>query len=525
MSDRLRMTGMASGMDTQSIVQQLVDAQSYKKTKLKNNQTKLEWKQESWKTLNSKIYNFYNTKLGEMKYDAFFNKKKANIVDSSIAQVSADGNAVNGVQTLAVKKLAKSSYVTGKQLEGSSNATLAAAYMDEDFGDRTYRIKKGKDDPGTEVTINSQMTLSQVANEFSKAGINASYDEKTQRFFLSSKESGADNQFSFEVKDGDEWSKDAAENDGFLKNLGITKETAGKVIEGSDAEIELNGVSFTSKTNMFNINGLSITATKVSDYVMKDGAEDTEENADKRVYTTTNVSTETDVDSIYDSIKGFFKEYNELINEMAKLYNAENAKDYDILTEEQKDSMTDEEVEKWEGKIKDGLLRRDEDLRTAMETLRNGMAESFDIGGQKFSLSSFGINTLSYFEAADNEKYAFHIDGDKDDTHTASGKDRLRTALSDDLDTVRSFFKQLVGATYTTMSKQMQSSEYRSVYSMYDDKALQKEYDQYTEDIKREEERVSNYEDKWYDKFAKMESAMEKMNSKTSALSSILGMN
>ena len=210
---------------------------------------------------------------------------------------------------------------------------------------------------------------------------------------------------------------------------------------------------------------------------------------------------------------------------MAKLYNAENAKDYDILTEEQKDSMTDEEVEKWEGKIKDGLLRRDEDLRTAMETLRNGMAESFDIGGQKFSLSSFGINTLSYFEAADNEKYAFHIDGDKDDTHTASGKDRLRTALSDDLDTVRSFFKQLAGATYTTMSKQMQSSEYRSVYSMYDDKALQKEYDQYTEDIKREEERVSNYEDKWYDKFAKMESAMEKMNSKTSALSSILGMN
>jgi flagellar hook-associated protein 2 len=84
--------------------------------------------------------------------------------------------------------------------------------------------------------------------------------------------------------------------------------------------------------------------------------------------------------------------------------------------------------------------------------------------------------------------------------------------------------KQMTGDIYSKMTTQMKSSEYRSVYSMYDDKALQKEYDQYTEDIKKEEERISNFEDKWYDKFAAMESAMEKMNSKTSALSSLLGM-
>ena len=42
MSDLLRMTGLVSGLDTQSIVQGLVSAASYKATKLKNNQKKLE---------------------------------------------------------------------------------------------------------------------------------------------------------------------------------------------------------------------------------------------------------------------------------------------------------------------------------------------------------------------------------------------------------------------------------------------------------------------------------------------------
>ena len=81
------------------------------------------------------------------------------------------------------------------------------------------------------------------------------------------------------------------------------------------------------------------------------------------------------------------------------------------------------------------------------------------------------------------------------------------------------------GDLYKTMTKQMSSTEYRSVYSMYDDKALQSEYDKYTKDIANEEEKLSDYEDKWYDKFSKMESAMEKVNSKSNAISSLLGMN
>ena len=66
MSDLLRMTGMYSGMDTESIVSQLVKTKSTKVTNLKNEQKKLEWKQTAWQDLNSKIYNMYSKTLSNL---------------------------------------------------------------------------------------------------------------------------------------------------------------------------------------------------------------------------------------------------------------------------------------------------------------------------------------------------------------------------------------------------------------------------------------------------------------------------
>ena len=93
-----------------------------------------------------------------------------------------------------------------------------------------------------------------------------------------------------------------------------------------------------------------------------------------------------------------------LMNEMDKLYNAASSKGYEPLTSEEKDAMTDDEVEKWETKIKDSLLRGDSELDTISSAMRQAMLSTFDIDGKTYSLSSFGINTLGYFEAADNEK-------------------------------------------------------------------------------------------------------------------------
>ena len=541
MSNRMRMSGINSGMDTQSIVEQLVEAKGKKKEKLKKQQTKLEWKQDTWKSLNSKLFSLYNEQFGTLKLQGSFKNKKASIVDSSIASVTADSNAVNGTQSLAVKQLAKTAYVTGKNLGDNvkGSTKLSDLLGDDAFTDVVYDgenptdvkcttlniFKDNNTTDGKSILLTNDMTMDQVAEQFANAGLTASFDSNTHRFFISSKTEGGDG--NFRITQGNSTTdllradstgllgKELAASK-FLDGLGITESASGSgFIEGQNAKILLNGAEFESNTNLFQINGLNITATKVSEKV-GNGEND---------YATTNISTQTDVDGAYNMIKDFLKKYNEIIKEMDKLYNEKPNKNYEPLTSEEKDAMSEEEVKEWETKIKDSLLSRDDNLRTLISTLKDGMSKSITLGnGKQYTLASFGINTLSYFEAADNEKGVYHIDGDSDDEKSKGNDDKLRAALTDNLDDTMNFFNELAKGVYDSLGKQMaRVPDYRSFQTLYDDKMLQKEYDNLTADIKKEEDYLSDYEDKWYDKFAAMEKAMSKVNAKSNALAGLFG--
>ena len=100
MSDLLRMTGMYSGMDTESVIQQLVAAKATKVTNLKNDQKKLEWKTSLWQDLNKRIYKLYTGTLYNMRLAGSYAKKKTTISDPTKATITAGDGAVNGVQSL-----------------------------------------------------------------------------------------------------------------------------------------------------------------------------------------------------------------------------------------------------------------------------------------------------------------------------------------------------------------------------------------------------------------------------------------
>ena len=119
MSDRMRITGMVSGMDTESIVQQLVAVKQKKVDDLKNDQKKLEWKQNAWQDLNTKIYNFYSGTLSKLRLSSAFKKQKTTVSDTTKASVTASGSAVNGMQTLQIKEIAKQGYLTGVKLNSN----------------------------------------------------------------------------------------------------------------------------------------------------------------------------------------------------------------------------------------------------------------------------------------------------------------------------------------------------------------------------------------------------------------------
>lgn len=548
MSDLLRMTGMYSGMDTESIVSQLVKTKSTKVTNLKNEQKKLEWKQTAWQDLNSKIYNMYSKTLSNLRLTSAYSKKSTVSSDSTKATVVASEGAVNGTQTLQVNKLAKSGYLTGAKLDGKTTTTTGTdgkdvtkvvnwettdklSEIDSNLTGKTISLTTGTgtDAKTTDIEITADMTINDLVAKFKDAGVNASFDTTNQRFFINSTGTGSAKNFTLSSDDSTALASLGLDPNATYTDINGSKNSCVK-IEGQDAEIVLNGATFTSDSNTFSINGLTINTLGVTDEEIS-------------------IVTSTDYDGIYNTIKDFLTEYNDLINEMDKLYNADSARKYDMLTDDQKESMTDDEVEQWEDKIKSALLRKDNSLYNVMNTLTTTMMDGYyennlsdkqkknmsaseisawykENGGKKHYLSDYGIGTLSYFEAQDNEHHAYHINGDADDEFTSTKEDKLKAAIADDPEGTANFFATLCKTLYSKLDETMsESTEYSSIYKVYNDKQLKKDYKDYTTKIRDAEDELNDYEDRWYNKFSKMEVALSKLQSQTSSISSMLGSN
>lgn len=295
-------------------------------------------------------------------------------------------------------------------------------------------------------------------------------------------------------------------------NTSIEYNTDARKIDGCDSEIYLNGIKYTGSSNSYSINGLNITAQVVTD---TDGKV-SDANA-------ISITTSTDTQGIYDKIKDFLSQYNSLINEITSLYNADSAKGYEPLTDDEKDAMSDTEVEKWEQKIKDSLLRRDDNLESLMSAMTSAMSGSVEVNGKKMYLSNFGIRTLGYLNAPKNQQNAYHIDGDEDDANSSGNADKLMTAITNDPDTVINFMQGLADNLYKSVHTKMQSSSLSSIYTVYNDKEMASEYSDYTDLIKKWEEKLQDKEDYYYKKFSSMETALSKLNSQTSSLSGLFG--
>lgn len=737
----IRITGMNSGLDTESIITELVKAKSEKKDSLVKAQTKLQWKQEAWKELNSKVYSLYTKTLSNMRFESDYLKKTTKVGNANAATVITGGSAVNGVQTLKIDKLAKSGYLTGAKL--SNTKQYSGGTKLKDLLPESASISNGKIDitvggKTTQIEVNDDTTINSFVSQLQSAGVNASFDAQNQRFFISAKKTGASSDFAltgtnteglealkamglavapstdsteyqaymkyakksadgssyesksvaeladiiqaeaeakykevenltkqleenetaqneitskytdeggnFTLKTKDEldtlladnqsaiddnktrmeeietslsrWaeieeelqkadlseedrqallgeqnalgSKDALEaekatlaeentaleetkselnsqltdrnkldelvkkhsdietsinsaseyftmteaDDGTV-TITATEKMNQKVLDdaavavgalnspvvsvgadgkgatriyGQDAVIYLNDAEFTSTTNTFSINGLTITANMETDEEFT-------------------ITTEDDTDGIYDMIKNFFKEYNTLINEMDSLYNAESSKGYEPLTDEEKEAMNEKDIEKWEEKIKKSLLRKDSTLSTVASAMKSIMAEGIKMSnGKTMYLSDFGIGTLGYFNSADNEKNAYHIDGDKDDAATSGNADKLKTAIANDCASVVEFFTTLSKNLYSKLGDMMKKTNYSSSFTLYDDVAMKDEYDDYKDKIAKQEQKITDFEDRYYKKFSAMETALAKLQSKESAISGLLGM-
>ena len=355
---------------------------------------------------------------------------------------------------------------------------------------------------GTEIATTGTMTIRQLTDKFKEIGINASFDSKQQRFFLSSKESGAANDIQLTSDTAGVLAKRGLDTS--VTNADPTQNAV--KIDGKDATIIYNGATITSSTNDISVNGLNITVNDVTtDETGKD--------------TPIKLSVTNDVDAIYDSVKDFVKAYNTLVKELSDKYSAKAAKGYEPLTDDEKEEMSEKQIEQWETKIKDSLLRRDSTISSLTSTMRTALSSSVEIDGKSYSLVSLGIKTGLY-----TENGQLHIDGDKDDASVSNNEDKLRKMIEEDPDKVYQILTGVGNQLYDKLKDSMSSIKgLRSALTVYNDKEMDTQITSYTKKIAEMEEKLQDMEDRYYKKYAALETAMSKLNAQSSQLAGFFG--
>lgn len=255
-------------------------------------------------------------------------------------------------------------------------------------------------------TYKKDATLSQVMRDINankEAGINASYSETSNKFVLTSKETGAGSKVEITGADSlagqlfgkaDEHGKDAVIN--------VT-------VNGEEKEL-------TRPSNEIDIDGLKVTISGTFGYG-KDGKIDP---AEKVTFTS-----KPDTDKMFEAIKTMVEDYNKIVESVYKEMTTKPNRDYKPLTDEQKKEMSKEQIEKWEEKAKEGLLFADTQLRSLHDALRF----VFNPGGEAGAkLRAMGI------EPTDNYK-----DGGK----IKLDESKLKAALNSNPEGVKDAFNAL----------------------------------------------------------------------------------
>ncbi|WP_026521624.1 flagellar filament capping protein FliD [Butyrivibrio sp. VCB2001] len=508
----IRITGMNSGLDTESIITALTQTKQTRLDNFKGDQKKLTWTQDKWKELNKKAVSFYNGTLASMRFSSAYTKKTTSASNANAVSVVTGDTAMNSTQTLDITSLAKAAYLTGNEVKvGNEKASkeTAASELGLNVGD-SLKFYIGNDQSDVlEVGIEEGDTIGSILDKLKDAkslntdtSLNFNFDEANGRFFVASKTEGEKAAFHIASDSADTMAKL-----GIALN-GTDEASSSNYVTGTSAKITLNGVEYTSESNTFEVNGLTITAKEIASGVT--------------------LTTKQDTSGIYDNIKKLLSEYNDLMKEFATAYNADKATKYKMLTDDQKDEMSDKEVEEWENKIKTGLLSGNETLANLRNGLRGVMGQGYDITlkdgtTSKFYLSNFGIATGSYFNTEENERDSFHIDGDKDDNSTSGNADKLSALISSDPDAVQSFFTQLSRDIYTKMSDLMKGTAYSSAFTIYEDKLMASQYSSYTTKVSDAQKALEAAQDKLYKKYSRMETTLAKINNNSGSLSSFFG--
>lgn len=484
----MRVGGLASGIDTEEIVSQLMEAERAPLIKLEQDQQRISWKTDAFRDINTQLKELDDI-VNEMKYSKSYKSKSTSTSDDGAVTANANSSASEGTYNIKVDQLASGEIHAGNtgsidsETFKANEGTYKFSMYDENGEKQTYQFDVEEDD-----------NLNDVLKKINNAGegnVRASYDASSKRVIMETTRTGVYNPGT----DSDNYGGEIIFEDNFFEDtLKLTNRN-----DAQNAKFEYNGLETESKENNYTINNIHFTFNNVTD-------------GNTRVTVTNNV------DDAYDNIKNFVDKYNEIIDTMNTSQREEKHRNFPPLTKEQEEEMTDREIEKWEEKAKSGILRGESSIRNGMLKMRQSTQAKVDTDGAYSLLSQIGITTTGDYQDGgkleiDEGKLKEALSNNADDVYelfvnSSEGEGRgLINRFDDALDQTKSQIESKAGKSYQSP----------------DNYSLGREMKRLDTRVETFEKRMETIENRYWKQFTAMEKAISRMNQQADYMFSQFG--
>ncbi|MBQ4404887.1 MAG: flagellar filament capping protein FliD [Selenomonadaceae bacterium] len=480
-----------SGMDIESLVKVGMMSKQNEYDKMAQKYTKNEWMKSDYFNISNTITTFNNSTLHDYKLSSTMNAKIAESSNSAV-KVTAGSSAANATHRVEVTDLSTNAYListaenitrlnsSAPQSADLKDVLFSSFSVDADNETVTYTtntvsgkartvtnkldetafsftLSNGNGSESKEISftfkeINEGASLNNLASKIKNSGLNitASYDAGKDTFFISNTKSGEGNDVSISFSS----TKNPTSSKGdtiysvtnamrFFNSLGLQQSKDGELVPGTTAAFGKTSTSYTVNGEDGHIKVDGKTYTLTDNKATVDGVTYT---ALDKTSSTAVVTISQDTDAIIDKVKSFVSDYNKLLSSLYEKYDEKADSNYKPLTQSQKDSMKEDQIEKWEEKAKKGMLYHDQTLGKIIQNMRSAVTSKVEgLDSDYNSVFSLGISTTGL-------KGQLVLDEDK-----------LKKALSEDSEAVYNVFAKLGNKTKTVNGQSVEDTSYNGI--------------------------------------------------------------
>lgn len=473
----IRLSGLASGIDTDEMIKAMLTADQEKIDKVGQKQQTITWQQEIYReviseatSINEKYFSI--TSKDSIISSDVWNTLSINSKDESVITASAKAGASKINYSFDVKSLAQPAKVSYDVSD--KNKTLKE--LDSLFIAKSFKIEIEDGKKSETITLSEDDTIDSVIkkiNDSMSGDVKASYSEMTGKFTIETKRTGKSAQLNFipitiDIN-GVETEKD--------KSLSVIGSNSQIIVKGDGFEkiISQESNSFTIDSITYNVNGIG----------------------------ESKITSKQDYQKVVDNINTFIEDYNKLMDKIYDLVTQKTNSAYPPLTDDQKEDMSEEEIEKWEKKAKQGILRNDSEMRRFMENMQTSIfGEKMDILNEMGLKSHENYNKKGQI-SLDTQKFIKALEDNSSNVYKNFAGDKNSV-----LENIKGIMKSYVGGSSSVFAQKAGLEKTASFTNNYYSTQLKAQADL----IKLLQNKFDDKETSLYAKFATLESSMNKLN-------------